>query len=893
MRHHKRNVSRRATTQFALALLAAGVVGCGSGGTGDDTTPDVVTLDTDPMHDGDRTDTPDSVDDIALPDDTGLIDAGPACIDNTDCQGGQVCRAGICREVCGSDAECPDARPVCDLTAGLCVACLGDETCTADQICERNTCVDPACETSTDCQGGERCAAGRCRSVDPVICSPAQTRCDGDTLWTCSRDGTQETSTVCEAGCQDDPAPASCAPPIVCTPASIGCLDATTAFLCEDSGRTQLELPCPAGQRCSDGTCVRPPCQPDQTRCQGEVLEHCPDGDWVEARDCTDEGDRCRDGACVAFSCEPDESLCVGGRHVRCTDGTETTLVEDCSAGGAPCRDGACVPLICTIGETSCDGNVAVRCSEDRTARVRVDCATTGQSCDAGACRDRICTAASTRCNGGNVQTCAPDGLGWDLTQTCGAPGCADGVCNDPCLTSDHTACSFLIADADNVSVTCDSLFLTCPNSGSCISGFCNNTADAMPIVLHIGNPNGTAAFVRVFDGSDERGNITIPAGAMRTLETTASGQRRTRLATQRFEVRSDLPVVVVAVNGTVATSFSSDSTLALPARQLDRTYTVIGWAGLSETYPGQLNIVAVDPAAASVNVAVTPTVPIRAATSGPTVAATGAGSTRTYTITSPGTQTLALAVDTTVTPAGDLTGTRIQASAPVAVLASATCANIPQSVQFCDHVQHQLVPDTHAGTEWILAPLRPRGAEATVVRIVATQGDTTIRTVPALAISGTTLAQGGIATFEISTPVRITTTRPAHAALYMVGTAYPAAPVPITCDSGQAQGDPAMILAAHVEAAVNDAAVVVPSGFDFNTVTIISRAEETPTMNGRAIPGGQLLETTPVGQYRVTYVRADPGFYRFAAPSGVTVQVYGTGCGRSYGHAGAWGFAR
>jgi hypothetical protein len=109
----------------------------------------------------------------------------PPCIDSTDCLGGQLCRAGVCREACAENDACRGPLRACDTAAGICEECISDEDCgvaeqcsnrsceffcRADEDCAQplycefsdGTCFAAECLADTDCSGGFRCADLRC-----------------------------------------------------------------------------------------------------------------------------------------------------------------------------------------------------------------------------------------------------------------------------------------------------------------------------------------------------------------------------------------------------------------------------------------------------------------------------------------------------------------------------------------------------------------------------------------------------------------------------------------------------------------------------------------------------------------------------------------------------------
>lgn len=127
---------------------------------------------------------------------------------------------------CTADAECFVDTPLCDVSTGMCVACLGPEHCEEGWDCgPTGTCRD-ACEVDVDCDGIEGqtlcnpetgfCA--QCLSSDDCPaeqyciedgwcrndhCIPGETLCFGNTILLCLEDGgsTMEVE-VCPEVCE-------------------------------------------------------------------------------------------------------------------------------------------------------------------------------------------------------------------------------------------------------------------------------------------------------------------------------------------------------------------------------------------------------------------------------------------------------------------------------------------------------------------------------------------------------------------------------------------------------------------------------------------------------------------------------------------------------------------
>jgi len=433
--------------------------------------------------------------------DTGAGDAGAdlapilqtPCIDNTDCEGGQICRDGLCREACGEQDPCEGALPVCDLERGYCVECLGDIDCAPDQTCSDDLCVfwcsddeacpegshcdestgqcaDIECSGDTDCAGGFQCVDHACVAIDDIICEPDSLECDENTLVTCSGDGTATERFDCgERLCVENDGVARCAD-AVCDPDSIGCVDVETAFLCDSTGAALTELPCRDGRYCDVGVCWRQVCEPDTVSCEGDVVVTCDDlGASVTTTACaslgscelSESGCTCLDGACEQRICRPGSARCVGDSTQACAEhglsyGAPVTCGED-----SVCVAGGCLPRACEPGSSLCSADVLVTCAEDGTGRTETDCSEGARFCfsdELGAeCRARVCEPDAVGCDesGAAVVTCDSRGSEESIEACDEEDVCRGGAC--------FAAVDPLLPEAD--------LYLTLPNGGASRSG--------------------------------------------------------------------------------------------------------------------------------------------------------------------------------------------------------------------------------------------------------------------------------------------------------------------------------------------------------------------------------------------------------------------------------------
>jgi hypothetical protein len=109
--------------------------------------------------------------------DDELVPAGLAkpCSLNSDCRSPLVCVFRLCHAQCKEDRDCGgELRCVAGYDGNVCqleseIACDGDDSCPARQVCGRDGECRDLCQKDADCTDGQLCAnSGECASSDPT-----------------------------------------------------------------------------------------------------------------------------------------------------------------------------------------------------------------------------------------------------------------------------------------------------------------------------------------------------------------------------------------------------------------------------------------------------------------------------------------------------------------------------------------------------------------------------------------------------------------------------------------------------------------------------------------------------------------------------------------------------
>jgi hypothetical protein len=343
-------------------------------------------------------------------------DAGDTMMSDAEDGGEDVVDTGGDTEGDAEDVEtdvsacaeaCTGETPYCDEASGECVACLGDDDCSAGVCTESGACV--ACEENGDCASGEVCYldaddAGNNACVTCVEgegCAP-DTVCvvdEGDpsanVCAECGGDG--DCDGVCDEGGDSDPSNNVC----------VGCLedaDCTdaTASTCNTSTNT-----CEACATNDDCTGIADGEVCDTSGASGVCVE-CLVGE---------------EGACSSGECDPDTNECVSR-----TTGTKMAC-EQCSADDECAPYHHCVPMDFA---GSAHGNYCLKVESAGCTQPFLigETKTSLGGVDALFCtlNENLTTCeALADLEAGATDQCDPSAT--DLDAECGDPSLADGLC--------------------------------------------------------------------------------------------------------------------------------------------------------------------------------------------------------------------------------------------------------------------------------------------------------------------------------------------------------------------------------------------------------------------------------------------------------------------------------
>jgi len=574
-----------------------------------------------------------------------------------------------------------------------------------------------------------------------------------------------------------------------------------------------------------------------------------------------------------------------GGSRVGAGQGNGSAA----GSGGAPqiFVDG------CDVGTFSCDGDVAVACDP---AQPRRDCAAEGHSCRAPhGCI--VCEPLTGSCEGGIARTCNAQGTAWldyvcdaDQGMTCEPDGCK-GTCTPAELGSSYVGCDYY------PTVTANPVF----------SGF--------SFAVAVANYGADAAQVVVTRGDEQVASVSVAGGELSMVRlpwvTELKGgdqdscQRPPPVDTTRvvaggaYRLRSTRPVSVYQFNPleyeldpapeacplpsecsigeweeSRCLSFSNDASLLFPTNVLTGSYGVLSWPSTAAG-AGFISVVGTQP---DTRVRVRGQGTFRA---GAGFAANGDGE-----VTLGRGDVLMLMAESPAEQAfgSDISGTIVDASAPVQVIGGSSCGFVPEaSTQACDHLEQAMLPAETLGTDYVVTfPAAPASQSPHVVRVLPVLDTTTISFSPELpGVPAEIVRSPGDGPLElgsVSVDFRLRADKPVLVASYLQGRS--------SVDSGA--GDPSMAMAVPRAQYRDDYIFAVSKTYDYNFVNVVAPRGATVLLDGAALPESEFVEIGTTG-YRVArhMLPDDREVFRIGGSEPIGIVVYGYGAFTSYMYPG------
>lgn len=315
-----------------------------------------------------------------------------------------------------------------------------------------------------------------------------------------------------------------------------------------------------------------------------------------------------------------------------------------------------------------------------------------------------------------------------------------------------------------------------------------------------------------------------------------------------------------VTVYGLNLQQHTTDAFLALPIDALGLEYMALSYNSLNGSIPSQIAIVA---AYDGTTVTITPQTQLNSHPAGV-----------------PFTVNLNRGETYFLTNLTDVSGSRIVANIPVAVMAGVECVNIPVGVVYCDHIVEMMPPVSTWGKSFLTVPLATR-LRGDVFRFLAAVDNTEITINGVLSA---TLQRGKFFEKVLTSRSQIEASEPILVSQYSAGSTFDGV-----------TSDPFMMLIPPTEQFLNQYTFSTPAtGFAANFVNIVVPSGAVSDL----LLDGQTLTTalfSPIGLsgFSGAQIPITLGSHNLRSTGGVAfgIYVYGFATYDSYGYPGGMAF--
>ncbi len=594
-------------------------------------------------------------------------------------------------------------------------------------------------------------------------------------------------------------------------------------------------------------------------------------------------------------ACSPNDShRCSGSTYQTCTNGTWQTAI-DCPTYCSEML--GCVE--CGPGQVFCKNGNVWKCDDNGNPDQELEACTGVNTCSGGVCVNACADAEN------NHSYIGCEYWAVDLDNAIEVWGGYDGSCAQG-ASATLNVCYTMIGGGIYLGM-CDPEAPQCPGGTTCISDtVCASDAQHGPFAVVVSNPQATPVNVVVTGPGGEVLNRVVAAGAVVPIlmqdanaipDQSVDGTGKFKKA---YKLTSDLPIVAYQFNPLDNVNvFSNDASLLIPRTTFDTDYYAMSWQTLNRrpndhAYYGYLTIVAWED---GTQITVTPTTTVIASASQSSLAR---GQPANFTLNAFEVLQLQARPANTSGDTGDLTGTHIVSpnSKTFGVFGGHEAAQFgepppspdtqyPNGPGFADHLEEMLFPSSTWGVAFAIARSKPRLNEADYVRILAQKADTQVTFTPAVfaTVAGNcgALGPGQFCDVKIMGDTEITSTQPILVGHFLESSMW-YAQSPSGRISVIGTGDPSMSIAVPTEQFRKDYAILVPSQYAENYISIAAAAT-----------GGVTLDDVPVtlatfpggGTHRAARIPVAAGQHKITCADGCGITVYGYSQGVSYMFAG------
>lgn len=568
----------------------------------------------------------------------------------------------------------------------------------------------------------------------------------------------------------------------------------------------------------------------------------------------------------------------AGGAGNQSSSNSSSSVVSSSSSGGAGGMMSSSSGMPCPSGTIMCMGNIEQVC-DGMGGTKDTDCAASGKICvpDLGCL---VCVPGTGSCNGNTGTYCLGDGSGYG-NETCdpvqgttcnGMTGHCDGACSAISLGTSYIGCDYYPTVTANI------------------------VATNFHFAVAVSNTTANDATVTITQGPNTITTVTVAKNSVQVvqlpwqlaLKGPASNQvvpfpTSVNVVSGAYRLRSTQPVTVYQFSPLEYTdgvnfSYTNDASLLLPVNAWTGTYRVMARHHFYTT-SGFYAVTAKDN-----NTKITVTAGPNGGTVKTGIPGIGANGNGTVTINAGDVIEVVTNGANAANDPDDVTGTLVQADHPVQVISGHQCTYIPDNTGYCDHLEESMFPyETLANDYLVTAPLIPTGGQTPkveMVRIVATQANTTLTYDPPQPGAPTAISQPG-AWIEIANNAgdfQVSGDKPILVGQYMEGQ-----------DAGGGSGDPAMALVVTKSQYRSSYLFHAPTNYSTSYLNIIAPTGVAVTLDGAVVPANafKAIGGTGYSVARQPLSNAGSGNHVASAPMPFGVTVYGYGQYTSYWYPG------
>jgi hypothetical protein len=546
----------------------------------------------------------------------------------------------------------------------------------------------------------------------------------------------------------------------------------------------------------------------------------------------------------------------------------------------------------CTSMSINCDGTTPYTCTANGARSYMPTCPAARPFCAPGAgCV--TCVPGAMRCspNATDTPQRCNSAQGWideTVCNTSAGQRCSEGRCGDPCEAPDG-ARQYL---------GCNYWATATPNS-QLYPGF--------EFAVVVANPNTYDVQVDITRGGESVAMHSMRAGELHTFTLPwvdeavmfdrrnpgCSGVREdpncafsnapahsTMVRNAAFRIRATAPVAAYQFNPLSFStrspddrevySFTNDASLLLSQRALTQRYLVLtapNWTIRRDgeevgTIGGFIAIAAVANETTSVTVQLPPGHGVSTAINNQVH----------FDNMMPGDVAIVVGDGT-----GDLSGSIVEGSNPVAVFAGHDCTRVPQNRSACDHLEEQVLPIETLGRDYIVSALRDRNV-GSLVRMVAPFDNTVVQFEPATISAPRRLRAREVLEIPVPGSMRISSSGPLLVEQFMLGLGE-------LLEGERGEGDPAMVQEVPIQQFRDRYDFLVPMTYTRNFLGIVAPHGSRVLLDD--VPAMGMIET--LGPWDIHHVQVNAGRHQLRTAEGVSlgVKVYGTARYTSYMYPG------